>query len=176
MKEKELLAAKKAIGDYKTEILLRDATWGEPIIRAAVACMKKEEYFSLGVNYDNFDVESSASQALLNRAAEQGVYDLVVLDKNTGQLAVLIHWYMPLPDIDEERDPDYRGEVIAIDIRPGDTIYDPVEDPTEVARSQGLLTDFLGQINCVPQPADLLETLRVGEEANSTLEVYLWRR
>lgn len=174
MKEKEILVAKKTIGEYETENLLRDATWGEPIIRAAVACMKKEEYFSLGVNYDNFDDEAPASQALLNKAAEQGVYDLVILDKNTGQLAVLIHWYMPLPDIDEERDPDYRGEVIAVDITPGDTIYDPVEDTTEIAKCQALLTDFLGQINCVPQPADLLETL-ADEKANSALEVHLWR-
>ncbi|OGD71780.1 hypothetical protein A2703_03260 [Candidatus Collierbacteria bacterium RIFCSPHIGHO2_01_FULL_50_25] len=176
MKEKDILAAIEVIGEDETRALLRDEVWGEPIIKAGVACAKKEEYFTLGADYTDFEEMDPAIRALFSRAAELGVYDLALFEAGTGLLVGLLHWYMPPARPDEDPDPEYQGEVILVEVSPQIIFLGPTVDPEETGRKPELVVEFANLVGCVPKKADLLETLTDKEEKSPTVEVYLWRR
>ena len=178
MNKNEVLSAIKAIGQYETKTLLRDPSWGEPIINAAIACAKKDRNFTIRVGQEDFSDSEEILQDLFYQAAEKGVYDLAIFDKSSGQV-VLCHWYTPTasPDGDSgQTDGEYQDEVITVSL--ADTAYDPdsIEDPVALAEELALVADFLKQIRCGTSTLEFLENPEINGKRDPSIEICLWRR
>lgn len=187
--EKDISAAKDAIGRFETEDLLRDPNWGEPIIKIATTCIQKDEKdweendqerdtFQICVTREDFLDLDPEVKNLLSQAAGVGVFDLAYFDSATNTILSIVHWYMPPTDPDNEPDPECNGEVIIVEVSPDGISID--NGTQHHYRPLKLLAEFTNGINCHPSKADLLKVYNFEdyeeEYRPSPVKAYLWRR